>query len=101
LALLYHATLPVSAAVSVVLLYVNGSNAKEGKIRLPLYAASDAPQMVSEEIYPDDDPFNVTTSEDLLDGYSIHTVCVSTKATDSVSSIATPWRCVCTTECRQ
>jgi hypothetical protein len=64
--------LNVSATVSAVLLYLNRSNAKEGKIRLPLHAVSDAPQIASEEIYPDGDPFDVTTSEDLLDGYPLH-----------------------------
>ncbi|KAJ7846225.1 multidrug resistance-associated ABC transporter [Mycena olivaceomarginata] len=63
--------LNVSATVSAVLLYLNRSNAKEGKIRLPLHAASDAPQIASEEMYPDGDPFDVTTSEDLLDGYPL------------------------------
>ncbi|KAJ7349778.1 multidrug resistance-associated ABC transporter [Mycena albidolilacea] len=63
--------LNVSATVSAVLLYLNRSNAKEGKIRLPLHAVSDAPQIASEEMYPDGDPFDVTTSEDLLDGYPL------------------------------
>ncbi|KAJ7826783.1 multidrug resistance-associated ABC transporter [Mycena olivaceomarginata] len=63
--------LNVSATVSAVLLYLNRSNAKEGKIRLPLHAGSDAPQIASEEMYPDGDPFDVTTSEDLLDGYPL------------------------------
>ncbi|KAJ7602857.1 hypothetical protein DFH06DRAFT_1396471, partial [Mycena polygramma] len=55
--------LSVSAVSSLLLLFLN--RAKEGKIRL----ADDADG--SEEIYPDGDPFDITTAEDLVDGYPI------------------------------
>ncbi|KAJ7654642.1 multidrug resistance-associated ABC transporter [Mycena polygramma] len=55
--------LSVSAVSSSLLLFLN--RAREGKVRL----ANDADG--SEEIYPDGDPFDITTAEDLVDGYPI------------------------------
>ncbi|KAJ7829796.1 hypothetical protein B0H13DRAFT_2372376 [Mycena leptocephala] len=63
--------LNVSTALSALLLYLNRSRSTEGKIRLPLH---DAPheEAESEETYPDGDPFDITTAEDILDGYPLH-----------------------------
>jgi hypothetical protein len=59
--------LNVSAALSALFLYL--TRPKEGKIQLPIHTSShrDAP----EETYPDGDPFDVTTAEDVLDGYPL------------------------------
>ncbi|KAJ7685835.1 multidrug resistance-associated ABC transporter [Mycena rosella] len=56
-------TLNVSAVVSVALFYIHGTT--DGKIQLPTHTDG------VEEIYPDGDPFDVTTPEDLLDGYPL------------------------------
>ncbi|KAJ7476731.1 multidrug resistance-associated ABC transporter [Mycena latifolia] len=55
--------LNASAIVSAVLFYFN--RATDGKIQLPTHSAP------AEDRYPDGDPFDVTTPEDLLDGYPL------------------------------
>ncbi|KAJ7147016.1 multidrug resistance-associated ABC transporter [Mycena epipterygia] len=54
--------LNASAVCSAVLFYLNRTT--EGKIQLPVHADRT-------EIYPDGDPFDVITPEDLLDGYPL------------------------------
>jgi hypothetical protein len=56
--------LNVSAALSVLFLYL--ARPKEGKIQLPVHARDIA------ETYPDGDPFDVTTAEDVLEGYPLN-----------------------------
>ncbi|KAJ7147002.1 ATP-binding cassette transporter [Mycena epipterygia] len=55
--------LNASAVCSAVLFYLNRTT--EGKIQLPVHADR------TDEIYPDGDPFDVITPEDLLDGYPL------------------------------
>ncbi|KAJ7108814.1 multidrug resistance-associated ABC transporter [Mycena epipterygia] len=55
--------LNASAVCSAVLFYLNRTT--EGKIQLPVHADR------TDEIYPDGDPFDVMTPEDLLDGYPL------------------------------
>ncbi|KAJ6579193.1 multidrug resistance-associated ABC transporter, partial [Mycena vulgaris] len=55
--------LNAAAVVSAAAFYLNRTT--EGKIQLPAHTSA------QEEIYPDGDPFDVTTAEDLLDGYPL------------------------------
>jgi hypothetical protein len=55
--------LNVSAALSALFLYL--TRPKEGNIQLPVHARDTA------ETYSDGDPFDVTTAEDVLEGYPL------------------------------
>ncbi|KAJ7025509.1 multidrug resistance-associated ABC transporter [Mycena alexandri] len=55
--------LEASAALSAACIYLNRT--KEGKIQLLVHVDG------SDEIYPDGDPFDVTTAQDLVEGYPL------------------------------
>ncbi|KAJ6552936.1 P-loop containing nucleoside triphosphate hydrolase protein [Mycena capillaripes] len=59
--------LGVTAAFSALFLYLNRT--REGKIHLPVRVLN--PADASEETYPDGDPFDVITAEDMVDGYPL------------------------------
>ncbi|KAF7343129.1 ATP-dependent bile acid permease [Mycena venus] len=63
--------LNVAAALSAFVFYLKRSTGKEGKIRLPLHGDAPHAHAESEEVYPDGDPFDVITPEDVLDGYPL------------------------------
>ncbi|KAJ6552953.1 multidrug resistance-associated ABC transporter [Mycena capillaripes] len=56
-----------TAALSALFLYLDRT--REGKIHLPVHVLN--PADTSEETYPDGDPFDVITAEDMLDGYPL------------------------------
>lgn len=55
--------LNASAVLSAVLFAV--FRERDGKIQLPIHVD------IPDDIYPDGDPFDVTTPEDLVDGYPL------------------------------
>ncbi|KAF7343123.1 ATP-dependent bile acid permease [Mycena venus] len=59
--------LNVAASCSALFFYRNRS--REREIQLPRY--DDAPHAEPEDNYPDGDPFDVITAEDILDGYPL------------------------------
>ncbi|KAJ7826927.1 hypothetical protein B0H13DRAFT_2440066 [Mycena leptocephala] len=60
--------LDVSAALSALVLCLNRLRRREGKIRLPLH---DTAPSEDSETYPDEDSFDITTAEDILNGYPL------------------------------
>jgi hypothetical protein len=60
--------LDVSAALSALVLCLNRLRRREGKIRLPLH---DTAPSEDSETYPDEDAFDITTAEDILNGYPL------------------------------
>jgi len=57
-------TLAVSACGSLVVFYL--TRQKEGKVQLPIHVDE------SEDVLHGHDPFDVTTREDIIDGYPIN-----------------------------
>ncbi|KAJ7737115.1 multidrug resistance-associated ABC transporter [Mycena metata] len=55
--------LGASVALSAAFIYLNRT--KEGKIHLPVHADT------LDEVYPDGDPFDVTTAQDFVEGYPL------------------------------